>query len=90
VERTEIFYVDYHVVLSSLTTLKKESSCKVACLLLLFAYSFWDLRVAIESKVEFVSTKKKGCVLKCGQKNPQSSFMSRFPLFILFLSISLN
>lgn len=50
-------------------SLKKETLCKVAGLLILFGYSFWALRAATESIVEFLFIGKGDYVLKCGPKN---------------------
>lgn len=73
VERT-LKHHDWHTVFSAPSSLKKETFCKVAGLLLLFAYSLWDLGAATESKREFLSIGKGGHVLKCGQKNHTVSF----------------
>lgn len=89
VERT-LKHHEWHTVFSAPSSLKKETFCKVAGLLLLFAYSFWDLGVATESKREFLSIGKGGHVLKCGQKTTRSRFMSYSLLLTLFLPILLN
>lgn len=77
-------------MLFSPSFLKKETLWKVAHLLILFAYSFWALRVATESIGEFLFIGKGGYVLKCGQKITWSYFMSYSLLFILFLFILLD
>lgn len=68
-------------MLFPLSSLKKDTLCKAAHLLILFASSFWALSVATESIGGFLFIGKGGYVLKCDQKNHMALF------YVLFSSL---
>lgn len=71
-------------MLFSPSSLKKETLCKVAGLLILNFYSFWALGAAAESIGEYLFMGKGGCVLKCGQKKSHGLILCHIILSLYY------